>query len=278
MKKIFIFISIALMITACTIEVEDYVVDYSARLAVYPPSITFIENIDTSYIEVGSNTTDWIVSSNAFWCKAEKIDSNRVRVAVEKKELVLPDREATITISSVNGVAIRYVIVSQKNSAVGPLVGTWTVIEDANINSTWYNGETYQITVTADHEDPANTAIISGVLPYGVWVGWASNLPVIKARIEDGKITIPNQDFATGAGWWEPDYITCISPLKNSTFAQNAGLSFDPLPIEEVNGKPTIRILGGFSTYSFQVYDIVPGTRAYYTTEGYCRNTVWVKD
>jgi hypothetical protein len=157
------------------------------------------------------------------------------------------------------------------------MLGTWTVTEDGYISS-WNNGMTYKVTMSADSIDPFKIWI-SGVLPYGVMSGWAQNYPVIYATTNNGTIIIPNQAFAEGAGWWEPDYVTYIAPLKNGTIANNAGLGFDPLDIEETeDGKLQVKVLGGLNAYSFVVYDVDPVTGVYYTHEAYCRNTIWTKD
>lgn len=272
MKKICIILAALAALVSCTQEVEDYTPDYSGRLAIYPTSMAFSQDLDTSYIDVGSNT-NWTVSSNAGWCKVEKISSNKARVIALQKDLYLPSREAVITVSTLGGETVRYVNISQLNDRVPEVLGTWTVTEDANLSSTWYNGETYTITITRDETDKTKVWI-KGFCPY-----FGGEDPVIYGFINsmDFTLSIPYQSFQESA-WYEPGVAICIAPLVSGTFADNVGLGFTNLPINNTGSNLTINLLGGFGTYSYMMGAADGSTGEFLGAYGYCRNTVWVKD
>jgi hypothetical protein len=150
------------------------------------------------------------------------------------------------------------------------LVGTWTVTEDYNNGSTWYNGQTYDITISGVPGDKFKIQI-DGFAPWNLSSGHT-----IYATVNNMKITLPSQELLPG--WDEPDYRTYFAALLDGTFANNVGRGFPVTDIvTNAQGKLQITLLGGLGTYSYQIYDMVAADDTWGGGWGYARNTTWVK-
>jgi|GEM_PF-3536380 len=150
------------------------------------------------------------------------------------------------------------------------LVGTWTVTEDLYMGGGWYNGETYDITISGVAGDKF-TIKIDGVLPYFYPQGHT-----LYATVDNMVLTLKSQELLPG--WDEPDYRTYIAALLDGTIANNNGQDFPPTSIDtNADDKLEIRLLGGLGTYSYLVYDLLTSDNSYAGYWVYLRNTVWVK-
>lgn len=147
------------------------------------------------------------------------------------------------------------------------LVGTWTVTEDLYLSS-WYNGETYNITISGVSGDKFKIKI-EGFAPWSETDGH-----IIYATVDNMKITLPSQELLPT---WQTGYTTFFAALKTGTFATDAGTHFPATDIiTNDNGKLQITLLSGLGTYSYFIY--ANNAAGYAGSFGcYARNTKWVK-
>jgi hypothetical protein len=149
------------------------------------------------------------------------------------------------------------------------LVGTWTVKEDYYNGSSWYNNQTYPITISGVPGDKFKIKI-NGFAPWRVAGGHT-----IDATVNNMQLTLLSQELLPG--WDEPDYRTYSAAVKTGTFADDAGTDFPVTDIVTNEGKLQITLLGGVATYSYLIYDNDAADGSYAGYWGYCRNTTWVK-
>jgi hypothetical protein len=150
------------------------------------------------------------------------------------------------------------------------LVGTWAVTEDYYSGGVWFDGETYDISISGVPGDKFKIKI-DGFAPWQYTSGHT-----IYATVNNMQITLPSQELLPG--WDEPDYRTYFATVKTGTFANDAGSNFPVTDIiTNAQGKLQITLRGGLQTYSYFVYDMGTADGSYAGYWSYARNTVWVK-
>lgn len=284
MKKVFYILTLALAMASCTEELKKADYDYMPNPANLPDVTIEINDItgssaamsgrvtfgnDASFMEKGfilSKTADFAVTSSVaadavtFKASAGNLDDDTRYYA---KGYVLTK----------DGIAY-----SNPKEFVTPFIppqwealeGIWTVTEDFNGNNTWYNGETYEITITGDPGDKKKIKI-EGFAPYEYDEGHT-----VYATVNNMKLTFPSQELLPG--WDEPDFKTYFAAIKDGTLVNNVGIAFPETAITtNSNGALEIKLLGGLGTYAYQIYNNETDGGAFAGAYGYTRNTKWVK-
>ncbi|MDR2358643.1 MAG: hypothetical protein LBD87_02420 [Prevotellaceae bacterium] len=284
MKKVFYILTLALALSSCTEELKKADYDYMLNPANLPGVTIEVNGVTGSSANFSGTVTfgsgvsfiekGFIFSKTADFAASSSVAADAVTFKASVKDLDDDTRYyAKGYVLTKDGIAC-----SNPIEFVTPFIppqwealeGVWTVTEDFNTGNAWYNGKTYEITVTGVTGDKRKIKI-EGFAPYEYDKGHT-----IYATVNNMKLTLPSQELLPG--WGEPDFKTYFAAVKDGTLANNAGIAFPETDITaDSNGALEIKLLGGLSAYSYQIYNNKTAGGAFAGAYGYARNTRWVK-